>query len=69
MWGSKATILATILVLGSGCAAQAHRAHEEAPLPALPHTEAPPQIEAPLLHGRDARHPSAKERLRLLKNV
>ena len=52
MWGSKATILATILVLGSGCAAQAQRAEEGALLPALPHTEAPQQqapqqIEAP----------------------
>ena len=47
MWVSKATILATILVLGSGCAAQAHRADEGALLPALPHTEAPQQIKTP----------------------
>ena len=47
MWGSNATILATILVFGSGCAAQAHRAQEEALFPALPHTEAPEHTEAP----------------------
>ena len=34
MWGSKTTILATILVFASGCATQSHRAEEGAPLAA-----------------------------------
>ncbi len=48
MWGSNATILATILVFGGGCAAQAHRPEDAALLQSPQHATAPQHESNPL---------------------